>query len=66
MFQGLGNWFIGFLLTILGVIGLFVAAKGGTQDSYIFGLGLFLIAVVGLAHLIRHSWDRLEQQHHHH
>lgn len=60
MFAGLVNWFIGGLLCLVSLSGLFLAAKGGTQDSYYFGLGLFILSVVGVAALIRRSWDRAE------
>lgn len=64
MFQGLGNWVVGLLFCVLSIIGLFIAAKGATMDSYAFGLGLFFVAVIGVAHLIRRSWDKGERHSH--
>lgn len=52
MFAGLVNWFLGSLLAIFGVTGLFIAAKGGTADSYYFGLGLALICVLAIGKMV--------------
>ena len=53
MFQGLVNWLLGGLLCIVSLAGLFVAAKGGTQDAYAFGLVLFGLSLGCLAILVR-------------
>jgi hypothetical protein len=60
MFAGLVSWIIGGVLTLLSITGLFMAAKGGTENDYAFGLGLFFLCVIGLAALIRHSWNKAE------
>jgi hypothetical protein len=60
MFQGLVNWLLGGMLCIVSIVGLFVAAKGATQDSYYFGLGLFGLALVGLASLVRGALDKAD------
>lgn len=57
MFQGLRFWVIGGFVGFLGIFGLFLAAKGGTQDAYALGLGLFIFCVVGLGYLLHAACD---------
>jgi hypothetical protein len=64
MFTGLVNWLLGVMLCIISLAGLFLAAKGGTNDSYMFGLSLFLLSLVGIASLVRHALDKADSQHH--
>ena len=54
MLAGLRNWLLGILLALAALAGLFIAAGGHNQDSYYFGLGLFLVGVAGLGFLVRH------------
>lgn len=60
MFQGLVNWLLGGLLCIVSLAGLFVAAKGGTQDAYAFGLVLFGLSLVCLGILVRNALDKAD------
>lgn len=53
MLTGLHNWIFGLILTLITIGGLFMAAHGGTQDSYYFGLGVSLSGLACLALLIR-------------
>jgi len=62
MFQGLINWLVTAVLTIFSISGLFLAAKGGSQDSYFLGLGIFVFSVIAIATVIRNSWDKAEHQ----
>ena len=47
------NWIIGGFVTLLGLIGLFLAAHAGDSGIYLFGLLLFLFAVLFDFGLIR-------------
>lgn len=61
MLQGLVNWLLGGLLCIVSLAGLFLAAKGGTQDAYAFGLVLFGLSLLCLCVLVRNVLDKDEQ-----
>ena len=60
MLQGLVNWLLGGMLCIVSIAGLFVAAKGGTQDAYYFGLALFVLSLLCLATLVRGALDKAD------
>lgn len=60
MFQGLVNWLLGGMLCIVSLAGLFVAAKGGTQDAYVFGLVLFGLSLLCLGALVRGVLDKAD------
>jgi hypothetical protein len=47
------NWIIGGFVTLLGLIGLFLAAHAADSGIYLFGLLLFLFAVLFDFGLIR-------------
>ena len=61
MFQGLVNWLLGGVLCIVGFAGLFLAAKGGSQDAYAFGLVLFALCLLCLGVLVRSTLDKAER-----
>jgi hypothetical protein len=46
------NWIIGGVITVMGLLGLFLAARGLDDGAYLFGLGLFAFAVLFLFSLI--------------
>lgn len=60
MFQGLVNWLLGALLCIVSLAGLFLAAKGSTQDTYAFGLALFGLGLGCLGVLVRNALDKAD------
>ncbi len=62
MLQGLVNWLLGAMLCIVSLAGLFVAAKGGTQDAYAFGLVLFGLSLLCLGVLVRNVLDKADHQ----
>jgi uncharacterized membrane protein len=47
------HWIIGGIITLLGVVGLFLAAHAADNGIYLFGLLLFLFAVLFDFGLIR-------------
>lgn len=58
MLAGLSHWIIGAVLTFLTLLGLYLAAKGGSPDYYYFGLGLAGAGLAGLVAFIRHTTHR--------
>lgn len=52
MFAGLVNWIMGTGLALFAILGLFVAAHGGTHEAYYFGLGMALISLVAIGMII--------------
>jgi hypothetical protein len=60
MFQGLVNWLLGSLLSIVALSGLFLAAKGATPDSYVFGLVLFGLSLACVGALVRNALDKAD------
>lgn len=52
------NWIIGGVVALLGLIGLFLAARGVDDGFYLFGLGLFAFAVLFLFSLIGRTVGR--------
>lgn len=60
MLQGLVNWLLGIMLSIVALAGLFLAAKGATQDAYVFGLTLFGLSLLCLGVLVRNVLDKAE------
>ena len=58
------NWVLGFCASVMGVGGLFVAARAGYGVGYYGGLAIFVFAVLFVFFLIRTTMDHEEQQHH--
>jgi hypothetical protein len=54
------KWLLGGVTALLGVIGLFVAARAGTDSAvgYYGGLLFFALAVALVLYLIKQSYDR--------
>jgi hypothetical protein len=52
MLAGLKNWISGIVLALIALSGLFMAAGGGTGDSYVFGLIVAAVALIALAKLV--------------
>jgi hypothetical protein len=46
------NWIIGGAIAVMGLVGLFLAARGLDDGVYLFGLGLFAFAILFLFSLI--------------
>ena len=46
------NWVSGAVFALLGILGLFLAAKGHSTESYAFGLTLSLIALVAIGMMV--------------
>jgi hypothetical protein len=60
--DGTGKWIAGGLVALLGVIGLFFAARAADRGIYLFGLALFAFAVSYVFALIKQGFDALERQ----
>jgi cytochrome c oxidase subunit 2 len=63
---GAGNWVLGGLSAILGLVGLFVAAHSGVRGpvGYYGGVGFFVISVLIVFYLIKLTFDEAEKQAH--
>ncbi len=57
MADNLSAWVIGVLVTVLGFIGLILASGALDTMLYIFGLGLFLFAVLFVFWLVKRHYD---------
>lgn len=57
------NWILGFATIVMGIGGLFVAARAGMGLGYYGGLAIFVFAVLFVFMMIRTSMDHEEQQH---
>lgn len=57
------NWILGFASIVMGIAGLFVAARAGEGLGYYGGLAMFVFAVAFVFILIRTSLDHEEQRH---
>lgn len=57
------NWILGFATIVMGIGGLFVAARAGMGVGYYGGLAIFVFAVLFVFMIIRTSMDHEEQQH---
>lgn len=57
------NWILGFSTIVMGLGGLFVAARAGAGLGYYGGLAIFVFAVLFVFLLIRTSMDHEEQLH---
>lgn len=58
----MGNWVMGACTLILGICGLFVAARAGHGVGYYGGLGFFLFAVFFVFLMIKVSYDKAEEE----
>ena len=57
------NWVLGFFTIVMGIGGLFVAARAGQGLGYFGGLAIFAFAVMFVFILIRTSLDHGERSH---
>jgi len=62
--MSLDQWFVLALTCVAAVVGLLVAAGGGTGTSYGLGLVLFAAAVVYAFYLVKRHFDRIDQMRH--
>lgn len=61
--ENFSNWILGFVSIVMGIGGLFVAARAGEGLGYYGGLAMFAFAVAFVFILIRTSLDHEEQRH---
>jgi hypothetical protein len=59
----LSNWVMGFSAAVMGLGGLFVAARAGAGLGYYGGLAMFIFAIGFVFFLIRTTMDHEEQGH---
>jgi len=55
-----GDFVVGALMAVFGLIGLFLAARAADDEMYVFGLGLVVFAGVFILGLIKRHYDRLD------
>lgn len=61
--DNISNWVLGFSAAVMGLGGLFVAARAGEGLGYYGGLAMFVFAIGFVFFLIRTSMDHEEQGH---
>tara|TARA_R110000868_G_scaffold46376_14_gene153309 strand:- start:16178 stop:16366 length:189 start_codon:yes stop_codon:yes gene_type:complete len=61
--ENFSNWILGFFSIVMGIAGLFVAARAGEGLGYYGGLAMFVFGVAFVFLLIRTSLDHEEQRH---
>lgn len=61
--ENFSNWVLGFFTIVMGIGGLFVAARAGQGLGYFGGLAIFAFAVMFVFILIRTSLDHEERSH---
>jgi len=62
---GSGNWVLGGLAALLGIMGLFVAARGGAHSpvAHYGGIAFFVIALLLVLFLLKRAFDEAEHRH---
>ncbi len=53
-----GKWIVGGILSLLGVIGLFLAANAKDNGIYLFGFAIAAFAIFYVFAAIKESYDR--------
>jgi uncharacterized membrane protein YjjP (DUF1212 family) len=53
-----GKWIVGGIVSLLGVIGLFLAANAKDNGIYLFGFAIAAFAIVYIFAAIKQSYDR--------
>lgn len=63
---GTGNWVLGGLTALLGVIALFVAARAGSHSpvGMYGGIGLFVLSLLFVLFLLKRAYDEAEGHKH--
>lgn len=61
--ENFSNWVLGFSAAVMGLGGLFVAARASEGLGYYGGLAMFVFAVGFVFFLIRTTMDHEEQGH---
>jgi len=59
------NWVLSGLVALMGLAGLFVAARGGHSMPYWGGLVFFLFAVLFVFYMIKRGFDHAEHRNSH-
>jgi hypothetical protein len=62
--NGISEWVLGGVTAVLGVVGLFVAARAHDEVGYYGGLIFFLFAVGLILAQIKRAFDRHEREMH--
>jgi hypothetical protein len=60
--DGIAKWCIGGVVAVLGIVGLFLAARAVDQGIHLFGLALFLFAILYVFALIKQGFDAHERE----
>jgi len=60
---GTGKWIVGGIVSLLGLIGLFLAANARDDGIYLFGLAVAAFAVFYVFAAIKNAFDSAEQRH---
>ncbi len=60
MQTGVGDFIVGVMMAVFGLIGLFLAAGAADDEMYVFGISLLIFAVVFVFGLIKQHYDRLD------
>jgi hypothetical protein len=53
-----GKWIVGGIVSLLGVIGLFLAANAKDNGIYLFGFAIVAFAILYVFAAIKQSYDR--------
>ena len=61
---GTGKWIVGGLISLAGLIGLFLAANAKDNGIYLFGLVLAVFAVLYVFGAIKKAFDSIEPRAH--
>ena len=65
MSDSAGQVFVGVMMGLLGLLGLKMASGALDNEIYIFGMGLFILAILFDFGLIRRHYDRIDAVRHH-
>ncbi len=52
------DWIVGAAMGFLGLVGLYMASRGGGDAIYLIGLGLFVLCVLAIFGLVKIVYDR--------
>ncbi len=52
------DWIVGAAIGFLGLVGLYMASRGGGGEIYWIGLGLFVLCVLTIFGLVKTFYDR--------
>lgn len=55
--QGTGKWIAGGMIGLIGILGLFLAAKSHDATFYYAGLAVFALAVLIIGAMVKRGFD---------